>query len=229
MYLRIHLIVERFVFWAWWSWSSERESQDLSNDTNVASWLANFSSVFIMIVYVRESRFKKKWVKAFKFYLGRVIRAHMMRGGTWGKGAQERRAVFLGNPSISRNKTTGISPYLSQASQRRGGGSERAEGGFTLIRFHFLRSVVAGGRDMPPARTIINEIHHMLTNIEMKHTLMFGRTSQQSCTYTSCLREINGCMDSFGKDSLTTVRVFDSTNGVFDVFLFFLLLLLFDF
>ncbi len=42
---------EGFVFWKWWSGFHERGSEDLSNGTNVASWLANFLSVFTSIVY----------------------------------------------------------------------------------------------------------------------------------------------------------------------------------
>ncbi len=38
-------------FWGWWSWFSERGSQDLSNGTDVASWLSNYLSVFTSIVY----------------------------------------------------------------------------------------------------------------------------------------------------------------------------------
>ncbi len=38
-YLQIHLVAERLVFLGWWSGFSERGSQDLSNGTNVASYL----------------------------------------------------------------------------------------------------------------------------------------------------------------------------------------------
>ncbi len=50
-YLQKHPLAERFVFAGWWSGFSERGSQDLSNGTNVASQLANFSSVCTSVVY----------------------------------------------------------------------------------------------------------------------------------------------------------------------------------
>ncbi len=49
-YLQKHLLARRFVSWGWWSGFSERWSQDLSNNTNAASWLANFYSVFTSVV-----------------------------------------------------------------------------------------------------------------------------------------------------------------------------------
>ncbi len=48
----MHLLAERFVFWEWRSGISERRSQDLSNGTNVASWIANIRSVFTSVVYI---------------------------------------------------------------------------------------------------------------------------------------------------------------------------------
>jgi hypothetical protein len=45
----MHLLAERFVFWGWWSWFSERGSQGLSNSTNVAYYLANFT--FCLHIY----------------------------------------------------------------------------------------------------------------------------------------------------------------------------------
>ncbi len=48
----MQLLAERFViFFGWWSGFSERESQDLSNFINCASWLANSFSVFTSVVY----------------------------------------------------------------------------------------------------------------------------------------------------------------------------------
>ncbi len=43
-------------FWGWWSRFSERASQDVSNGTNVASRLGNFTSVFSSIVYGHDWR-----------------------------------------------------------------------------------------------------------------------------------------------------------------------------
>ncbi len=50
-YFQMHLLAERFVCWRWWSRFSTRGSQDLSNGTKVASWLANLFSVIRSIVY----------------------------------------------------------------------------------------------------------------------------------------------------------------------------------
>ncbi len=47
----MHLLLEEFIFLGWWSGYSERGSQDQSDGNNVATYLANFASVFTSLVY----------------------------------------------------------------------------------------------------------------------------------------------------------------------------------
>jgi hypothetical protein len=50
-FLKMHLLAERFVFWAWWSGFPEGGSHGPFNDTIVPSKLAYSLSVFTSIVY----------------------------------------------------------------------------------------------------------------------------------------------------------------------------------
>ncbi len=58
-YHQLHLLAERFVFRGWWSGYSERGSQNLSNGTDVASWLVNF--VFCLHIYSLCTHIASRW------------------------------------------------------------------------------------------------------------------------------------------------------------------------
>ncbi len=53
LYLQMHLLAERLVFWGWWSGFSDGLSQDLPKGTNVVSQIANF--FFCLQIYSLES------------------------------------------------------------------------------------------------------------------------------------------------------------------------------
>ncbi len=61
----MHLLDERFIFWGWWSWFSERESHSLSNGTNVASWHANLLFVFTSWVNAQGTLFSSYSLSRF--------------------------------------------------------------------------------------------------------------------------------------------------------------------
>ncbi len=59
-------------FEGWWLEFSERRSQDLSNCTNVASWFANFFSVFTSIVNLKSNGMKQKKKKKKEGSVGKM-------------------------------------------------------------------------------------------------------------------------------------------------------------
>ncbi len=71
----MHLLDERFVFERWWSWFSGQGSQELSNGTNVASQLANVSSVFTFIVHMVQS-YAIGFAKSHVFLQDEVVFLH---------------------------------------------------------------------------------------------------------------------------------------------------------